>query len=47
MLLLGFWQNVLDSKGPDNLYNLYKTKYDEEIQNFALQQMGRKTWRVQ
>ena len=29
-------------KGPDNLYNLYKTKYDEEIQNFALQQMGRR-----
>ena len=29
-------------KGPDNLYNLYKTKYDEEVQNFALQQMGRR-----
>jgi hypothetical protein len=25
-----------------DLYNLYKSKYDEEIQNFALQQMGRR-----
>ena len=29
-------------KGPMDLYILYKTKYDEEIQNFALQQMGRR-----
>ena len=29
-------------KGPDNLYNLYNTKYNEEVQNFALQQMGRR-----
>jgi len=29
-------------KGPENIYNLYKTKYDEEVQNFALQQMGRR-----
>ena len=29
-------------KGPDNLYNLYKGKYNEELQNFALQQMGRR-----
>ena len=29
-------------KGSMDLYNLYKTKYDEEIQNFALQQMGRR-----
>ena len=29
-------------KGPDNLYNLYQTKYNEEVQNFALQQMGRR-----
>ena len=29
-------------KGPDNLYNLYNSKYIEEIQNFALQQMGRR-----
>jgi hypothetical protein len=25
-----------------DMYNLYKTKYDEEIQAFALQQMGRR-----
>jgi len=29
-------------KGPDNLYNLYENKYNEEVQNFALQQMGRR-----
>ena len=29
-------------KGPDNLYNLYNSKYNEEIQNFALQHMGRR-----
>jgi len=29
-------------KGPDNLYTLYKNKYNEEVQNFALQQMGRR-----
>ena len=29
-------------KGPQDIYNLYKTKYDEETQNFALQQMGRR-----
>ncbi len=29
-------------KGPDSLYNLYQTKYNEEVQNFALQQMGRR-----
>jgi hypothetical protein len=29
-------------KGPADMYNLYKTKYDEEVQNFALQQMGRR-----
>ena len=29
-------------KGPQDMYNLYKTKYDEEVQNFALQQMGRR-----
>ena len=29
-------------KGPDNLYNLYQTKYTDEVQNFALQQMGRR-----
>ena len=29
-------------KGPVDMYNLYKSKYDEEVQNFALQQMGRR-----
>ncbi len=29
-------------KGPDNLYNQYNSKYNEEVQNFALQQMGRR-----
>ena len=29
-------------KGPVDMYNLYKTKYNEEIQDFALQQMGRR-----
>lgn len=29
-------------KGPMDLYNLYKSKYDEEVQAFALQQMGRR-----
>ena len=29
-------------KGPMDMYNLYKSKYDEEVQAFALQQMGRR-----
>ncbi len=29
-------------KGPMDMYNLYEKKYNEEIQNFALQQMGRR-----
>ena len=29
-------------KGPQDLYTLYKSKYDEEVQAFALQQMGRR-----
>ena len=29
-------------KGPPDMYNLYKTKYNEEIQDFALQQMSRR-----
>ena len=29
-------------KGPMDMYMLYKTKYDESIQAFALQQMGRR-----
>ena len=28
-------------KGPMDMYNLYEKKYNEEVQNFALQQMGR------
>ena len=30
-------------KGPDNLYNLYIGKYNDELQNFALQQIGRRS----
>jgi len=29
-------------KGPQDLYTLYKSKYNEEVQAFALQQMGRR-----
>ena len=29
-------------KGPMDMYNLYKSKYNEEIQAFAIQQMGRR-----
>jgi|TARA_A200000159_G_C7305697_1_gene332231 hypothetical protein len=29
-------------KGPMDMYNLYKSKYNESVQNFALQQMGRR-----
>jgi hypothetical protein len=29
-------------KGPQDMYKLYETKYNEEVQNFALQQMGRR-----
>ena len=29
-------------KGPMDMYNLYKSKYDDSIQAFALQQMGRR-----
>ena len=29
-------------KGPMDMYNLYKSKYNEEVQAFALQQMGRR-----
>ena len=29
-------------KGPMDIYNLYKGKYDIEVQNFGLQQMGRR-----
>ena len=29
-------------KGPMDMYSLYEKKYNEEVQNFALQQMGRR-----
>ena len=29
-------------KGPQDMYKLFETKYNEELQNFALQQMGRR-----
>jgi hypothetical protein len=29
-------------KGPLDMYNLYKSKYDETVQAFAIQQMGRR-----
>ena len=29
-------------KGPLDMYNLYKSKYNEELQSFAIQQMGRR-----
>ena len=43
MLLYGVLTEAFSYlKGPMDLYNLYKTKYDEELQLFALQQMGRR-----
>lgn len=29
-------------KGPMDMYNLYKSKYNEELQDFSVQQMGRR-----
>jgi len=29
-------------KGPTDLYNLYRQRYDEAMQSFAIQQMGRR-----
>ena len=29
-------------KGPQDMYNLYKSKYDEAVQAFAIKQMGRR-----
>ena len=29
-------------KGPTDLYNLYRQRYDESMQSFAVQQMGRR-----
>jgi hypothetical protein len=43
MLLHGvLTEAFLYLKGPIDMYNLYKTKYNEEIQAFAIQQMGRR-----
>lgn len=43
MLLYGVLTEAFSYlKGPMDMYNLYKTKYDEEMQTFALQQMGRR-----
>lgn len=43
MLLYGVLTEAFSFlKGPMDMYNLYKGKYDGEIQNFALQQMGRR-----
>jgi hypothetical protein len=29
-------------KGPLDIYNLYKKQYDDDVQGFALQQMGKR-----
>jgi len=43
MLLYGVLTQAFSYlKGPMDMYNLYKTKYDESIQAFSLQQMGRR-----
>lgn len=43
MLLYGVLAEAFSYlKGPMDMYNLNKTKYDEEMQTFALQQMGRR-----
>ena len=43
MLLYGVLTEAFSYlKGPMDMYNLYKTKYDEELQTFALIQMGRR-----
>jgi hypothetical protein len=43
MLLYGVLTEAFSFlKGPMDMYNLYKTKYDEELQTFALIQMGRR-----
>ena len=43
MLLHGVLAEALRFlKGPMDMYKLYETKYNEETQNFALQQMGRR-----
>jgi hypothetical protein len=43
MLLHGvLTEAFLYLKGPIDMYKLYESKYNEEVQNFALQQMGRR-----
>jgi hypothetical protein len=43
MLLYGVLAEAFSYlKGPQDMYNLYKSKYDEEVQAFAVQQMGRR-----
>ena len=43
MLLYGVLAEVFSYlKGPMDMYNLYKTRYDKAIEAFALQQMGRR-----
>jgi len=43
MLLHGVLTEVFSYlKGPLDMYNLYKKQYDDEIQGFALQQMGKR-----
>jgi len=43
MLLYGVLEQAFSYlKGPVDMYNLYKSKYDGSIQAFALQQMGRR-----
>ena len=43
MLLHGVLTEALSYlKGPLDMYNLYKSKYNEELEAFALQQMGRR-----
>jgi hypothetical protein len=43
LLLYGVLEQAFSYlKGPQDMYNLYKSKYDTSIQAFALQQMGRR-----
>jgi|TARA_R100001440_G_scaffold16581_3_gene28126 hypothetical protein len=43
MLLHGVLTETLSYlKGPQDMYNLYKSKYNDEVQAFAIQQMGRR-----
>ena len=43
MLLYGVLTETFSFlKGPQDMYNLYKSRYNEAIQAFAMQQMGRR-----